>query len=437
MKTLNTIPTGKVSRASKVAVAGLKVGANYLKHYSKKITNQTSTQEDLDKDNAADVYTCLSEMKGSALKVAQMLSMDRGVLPKAYTDQFSMAQYQTPPLSAPLVKKILKRELGNQPENIFSNFSPYAERAASIGQVHRALYKKQDVAIKIQYPGVAKSISSDLKLIKPFALKLLKVKADEVKIYFKEVEKKMLEETNYRQELKQGMGLAAKCKDLDFVTFPKYFPEVSTDKLLVMEWLEGRHLDEFFSDILSQQERDDIGQMLWDFYYFQMHELKWIHADPHPGNFLIGKNGGLGVIDFGCMKKIPQDFYENYFMGINKAIFDDEKIFHQNLLDLEILRESDTAKAIKFFTDNFRRLMSLAMKPFHQEEFDFSDDSFFLELYELGDQIKRGQSKEGHSHDRGSRHFIYTNRTYYGLYNILSLLKAKVKIKNTSAFPTT
>ena len=184
MKSLNSIPSSKVSRAGKVAVAGLKVGGNYLKHYGKKVTNQKTSQEALDKDNAADVYNCLSEMKGSALKVAQMLSMDRGALPKAYTDQFAMAQYQSPPLSAPLVNKILKRELGKKPEKVFQNFSPNAERAASIGQVHKAVYKNQEVAIKLQYPGVADSISSDLKLVKPFALKLLKLKSAEVKVYF-------------------------------------------------------------------------------------------------------------------------------------------------------------------------------------------------------------------------------------------------------------
>ena len=429
MKTLNSIPSGKVSRASKVAVAGLKIGGNYLKHYSKKITNQKPTQEDLDKDNAADIYTCLSEMKGSALKVAQMLSMDRGALPKAYTDQFAMAQYQTPPLSPPLVKKILKRELGDAAESTFTDFSPYAERAASIGQVHRAKYNNQEVAIKLQYPGVAKSISSDLKLIKPFALKLLNVKSDEVKIYFKEVEKKMLEETDYQQELKQGVNIAKLCKGLDFVKFPKYYPEISSRKLLVMEWLAGKQLDDFFREEITQEDRNAIGQKLWDFYHFQMHELKWIHADPHPGNFLILPNGDLGVIDFGCMKKIPQKFYENYFLAKDKSILNNEKVFHQNLIDLEILRKNDAPKAVTFFTENFRKLMGLALKPFHHSEFDFADESFFVELYELADQIKKDQSKGGHSHDRGSKHFIYTNRTYYGLYNILSLLKAKVQIK--------
>ena len=165
------------------------------------------------------------------------------------------------------------------------------------------------------------------------------------------------------------------------------------------------------------------------FYHFQMHELRWLHADPHPGNFLIDDKGQLNVIDFGCMKKVPKDFYKNYFMGVDQSLFEDNERFRKNLYDLEILKPSDNSKAEKFFMDNFRHLMKLAMKPLHYEEFDFSDESFFSELYSLGDEIKRKQDKEGHSHNRGSKHFIYTNRSYYGLYNILSLLGAKVKIK--------
>ena len=356
MKPLKSIPSGKVSRAGKVAVAGLKIGGNYLKHYGKKVSNQNPSKEDLDKDNAADVYNCLSQMKGSALKVAQMLSMDRGALPKAYTDQFAMAQYQSPPLSAPLVTKLIKRELGKEASKVFDEFSPVAMRAASIGQVHKAKYKGEEVAIKLQYPGVAESISSDLKLVKPFALKLLKLKSKEVKMYFKEVEKKMLEETNYKQEMQQGISIAESCKGLKGIRFPKYYSKLSTDRLLVMEWLHGFHLDHFFDSDITQEERNDIGQKLWDFYQYQMHELKWLHADPHPGNFLINDKKELAVIDFGCMKKVPHDFYLNYFMGADKSLFDDEARFYQNLLDLEILRNDDSPKAVEFFTQNFTAL---------------------------------------------------------------------------------
>ena len=426
MKTIKKMPTSKVARASKMASTGMKIGANYIKHYSKKTFVKDYDSQDLNRDNAEDVYNCLSELKGSALKVAQMLSMDSNVMPEAYSDKFAMAQYQAPPISAPLVRKLLKRHLGDYPENIFEEFTSNAVKAASIGQVHKALYKGQEVAVKVQYPGVAESISSDLKLVKPFALKLLNMKKSEVKVYFKEIESKMIEETNYLQELEQGEFIAAKCAHLDGLRFAKYLPDLCSEKLLCMEWLEGEQIDAYFKDSISQELRNSIGQRIWDFYAHQVHELKFIHADPHPGNFLIDSKHQLNIIDFGCMKRLPEDFYKNYFAASDKSLFEREDDFRQNLLELEIIRSNDDEKVRQFFSKSFKKLMGLAMAPFHSNHFDFSDPKFFVELYETGDEITKKQKQLGYSHSRGSKHFIYTNRTYFGIYNILHLLKARV-----------
>lgn len=431
MKKLKSIPTSKIARASKFASAGIKVGANYVKHYGKKTFKKDYDTEELNRNNAEDIYNCLSELKGSALKVAQMLSLDKSTLPEAYSDKFAMAQYQAPPISAPLVRKLVKKQLGDFPENIFEEFSKDAVRAASIGQVHKAKYKGRNLAVKIQYPGVANSITSDLKLVKPFALKLLKLKKNEVSIYFKEVEKKMLEETDYVNEMKQALFIAENCKNLENLKFASYQKKLCTDKILCMDWLPGKQLDEFFSDSIDQEIRNKIGQTLWDFYFHQMHELKFLHADPHPGNFLIDKKHRVNVIDFGCMKKVPEDFYKEYFATADKSLFEKEKKFRKNLLKLEILRKDDDEEAIEFFSKSFKKLMKLAMAPFHGESFDFSNKEFFLALRDTGETINREQNKRGYSHSRGSKHFIYTNRTYYGLYNLLHLLRANIDTKTS------
>lgn len=427
MKKLKSIPTSKVARAGKFATAGLKVGANYVKHYGKKVLSKNYDETELDRNNAEDIYKCLSELKGSALKVAQMLSLDKNILPEAYSDKFAMAQYQAPPISAPLVRKLVKKHLGDYPEKIFEEFSREAIRAASIGQVHKAQYKGQKLAVKIQYPGVADSISSDLKLVRPFALKFLNLKKEEVRVYFNEVEKKMIEETDYINEMEQGLFLAEQCSRLPNLKFPSYVKELCKEKILCMEWLDGIQIDQYFNESVDPKIRNKIGQTLWDFYFHQMHELKFIHADPHPGNFLISSDGKVNVIDFGCMKKIPGKFYREYFATADISLFDKEKKFRKNLLNLEILRKDDDKETIEFFTENFKDLMKLAMSPFHVKTFDFSDKKFFANLHESGDRISREQKKRGYSHSRGSKHFLYTNRTYFGLYNILHLLKAKIK----------
>ena len=109
MKTIDNIPTGKIGRTSKLMQTGVKLGGNYLKYYSKKAFNSELTRDELDQDNAEDIYDSLKSLKGSALKVAQMLSMEKSLLPNAYVEKFSLAQFSVPPLSAPLVRKTFKK----------------------------------------------------------------------------------------------------------------------------------------------------------------------------------------------------------------------------------------------------------------------------------------------------------------------------------------
>ena len=119
MKTLDSIPTSKLERASKLVGTGVKIGGNFLKYYWKSLINQEEAKEQLDQDNATDIYDGLKTLKGSALKVAQMLSMERNILPRAYVERFSLSQFSVPPLSGPLVRKTFKRYIGIDPESLF------------------------------------------------------------------------------------------------------------------------------------------------------------------------------------------------------------------------------------------------------------------------------------------------------------------------------
>ena len=197
MKTIDRIPTSKIERASKLFQTGAKVGINYVKYYGEKIiSTEEKAQENLNEANAEDIYNGLKTMKGSALKVAQMLSMEKSILPRAYVEKFSLSQFSVPPLSAPLVVKSFKKYFGKHPSQIFDSFNLTAVNAASIGQVHQAEKDGEKLAVKIQYPGIAKSISSDLALVKPIAMKMFNIKGKNSDRYFKEVEDKLTEETN-------------------------------------------------------------------------------------------------------------------------------------------------------------------------------------------------------------------------------------------------
>ncbi|MDT0557608.1 AarF/UbiB family protein [Ichthyenterobacterium sp. W332] len=432
MKTLDSIPTSKISRATKLVQTGAKVGVNYLKYYGDKLVNsKDEAKERLNQNNAEDIYDGLKQLKGSALKVAQMLSMEKSILPQAYVEKFSLAQFSVPPLSPPLVIKTFKTYFGKHPNDLFDTFNATSVNAASIGQVHLAEKDGKKFAVKIQYPGVAESIASDLALVKPVAIKMFNIKGKDSDKYFKEVENKLTEETNYILEIEQSKTISEQCKYIPNISFPKYYEEFSSERIITMDYMEGEHLSEFVAHNTDSAISQKLGQALWDFYMYQMHVLKKVHADPHPGNFLISPVHDLVVLDFGCMKEVPNSFYKPYFQLAQEESINNIEHFKSKLYELEILRDDDSPKEIEFFTDMFHEMLSIFTLPFHTEVFDFSDASFFNKITELGEKYSKSTELRKMNGNRGSKHFIYINRTFFGLYNLMFDLKAKgIQINN-------
>ena len=432
MKKASKIPISKIQRATKLVTTGAKVGVNYLKYYGNKITESEETaREKLNQDNAEDIYDSLKDLKGSPLKVAQMLSMEKSILPRAYVEKFSLAQFSVPPLSEALVLKTFKKSFGKFPSEIYDEFDVKAYNAASIGQVHKAKKDGKELAVKIQYPGVSDSIKSDLAMLKPFVIRMFNMKGKTSDEYFFEVQDKLLEETDYFLEVKQSQEIVDACSHIPNLAFPRYYKELSSKQIITMDWMNGIHLSEFTSTNTDQEKANAIGQALWDFYMFQIHNLKKVHADPHPGNFLISEKGELIALDFGCMKIIPLDFYNPYFVLAKQETLDDEKLFVEKMFDLDILRKEDPAEEFEFFKSMFHEMLSIFTQPFHEEEFDFSDPVFFGKIAEFGERYSKNTELRSYNASRGSKHFIYMNRTFFGLYNLMFDLKAKgIKINN-------
>lgn len=428
MKTIDYIPTSKIERATKLVQTGAKVGVNYLKYYGEKMVNSDLTRDKLNENNAEDIYDGLKSLKGSALKVAQMLSMDKSFLPQAYVEKFSLSQFSVPPLSAPLVLKTFKANFGKTPYEIFDEFNANSVNAASIGQVHLAIKNNKKLAVKIQYPGVANSISSDLALVKPIAIRMFNLQGKDSDKYFKEIEDKLIEETNYLLELKQSQEVVEACHKIENLVFPNYYPNYSSEKIITMDWMTGIHLSEFTNKNTNQEVANKLGQALWDFYMYQIHILRKVHADPHPGNFLVNQENQLVALDFGCMKQIPNEFYIPYFELINKDVIDNKILFGEKLFELEILRVDDSKEEIEYFTQMFYDLLSLFTKPFQSENFDFSDEVFFENIAQLGERFANDTNLRKMNGNRGSKHFIYMNRTFFGLYNLMFDLKAKIVV---------
>ena len=429
MKRLDSIPTNKIDRVTKLVTTGVKVGGNYLKYYGKKMVNPELTKDELHTENAADIYDGLKELKGSALKVAQMLSMEKNLLPQSYVDKFSLSQYAVPPQSAPLVMKTFKKYFGCEPHVLFDEFSPDSVNAASIGQVHKAKKDGKELAVKIQYPGVRESISTDIAIVKPIAVRMFNLQgtSDE---YFQEIEDKLMEETDYMLEMKQSEFVRQACSQIEYLKFPAYYPKLSCEKIITMDWMKGIHLSEYIKTDSSQEERNRIGQALFNFYMYQIHKLRYFHADPHPGNFLVDDKGNLVAIDFGCMKKIPDSFYTPYFDLVNPETLAHESLYLPKMYDLEMLHKGDSADDVKFFSALFHRLLLIFTQPLQNEVFDFSDPKFMNEVAQVSEELANDKTLRKMNGNRGSKHFIYVNRTFFGLYNLLSDLKATVVIND-------
>lgn len=415
-------PSSKFERGSRIAKTGIKVGTNYAKRYLKKKTGKTNGDSDGDfhSENAKEVFKEFTKLRGTALKIAQGMSMDQGFLPEEFAEVMTQAQYSVPPINKALVRSIIKKELGAYPEQLFSSFESEAFAAASIGQVHKAELKYgQKVAIKIQYPNVRETIGSDLGLAKILVKRIVK-KGSDIDPYFDEVKETLLEETDYINEGKQIDLFRERFGGLN-IEIPEWIEEFSTEKVLCMTYLEGRHLGEFLKEDPDQKTRDHFGQLLWDFFHQQIQDMDYVHADTHPGNFLFTYDGKLGVIDFGCVKKFPQEFFMNYLRLLPTHLRDDDKAIRDLYEKLNIINpdSDDPDKEEEYFKFARNYGMTFA-EPYKYEVFDFGDQEYRQKIKHFTKDAPIGNEP------RGSQHFLYTTRVHLGLYNLLMKMGAHI-----------
>jgi predicted unusual protein kinase regulating ubiquinone biosynthesis (AarF/ABC1/UbiB family) len=431
--TQDSIRSTPLSRMAELAGTGARVGLNYLKYYGQRAVTPesaaTSLRADLDEVNARAVYASFSKLKGGPLKLAQMLSIDENLLPPAYAAQFAQAQYSAPPLSWPLVRRTLEREFGQPVEALYDSFTHEAAHGASIGQVHVATRAGKKLAVKVQYPGVAESMRSDLRVVKPVALQVLGLREEDIAHYFTEVEARLLEETDYVAELHRSQEIAAACASLTGLHFPAFYADRCSRRVLTMDWLEGLTLDRYAASAATQPERDRIGQILWDFYMYQIHVLKLFHADPHPGNFLVGADGQVCVLDFGCTRSITPEFHALQFTFLNPALLESPAELETSLCAMDVLLPTDSAAQRKKLTHLARESIELLTRPFRAGRFDFADPTFLRAMYEMGEVNRQDRDLLSMRGARGRAESVYINRAFFGLFSLLHRLRAVVETR--------
>lgn len=423
---MENFPSGKLERTGILAKTGLKIGSNYAKYHLKKaFGDKTQNKEDVHRESAQQLFKELTHLRGTALKLAQSISMDQsGLLPDTYIEIMTGAQYKVPPINRAMVRSIIKQELGNWPEDRFASFDADAVAAASIGQVHQATtYHGEQIAVKIQYPNVRETIKSDLRIARIVFERF--VESDNVDAYFDEVYNKLMDETDYLNEGKSIDQFACRFNTDRYAT-PKWLPELSSGKVLSMSWLSGSHLDQFLAQNPTQGQRNHFGQLLWDFFHDQIDSNCTIHADTHPGNFLFLPDGRLGIIDFGCVKTFPMSFFNAYISALPLHLENDPNKLLRLYEDLELydpnLRGSKQQDDYIDFVRDFGQTFA---EPYRDDTFDFGNPAF---TDSIRNHIQRASKLSG---PRGSRHFIFASRVQVGLYTMLSRMKAEVIVTHS------
>src|SRR5262245_39099071 len=304
---------GRTKRALQVGSLTTSVGSSYVWHALKRPFQSANQQEqallDLHLKNALRIVESSRELRGAFMKLVQMLSMRDDLLPLEVLNVLSVVQSSVPPMEYPLIREQIKKELGKYPEHLFKRFEPDAYAAASLGQVHLATLKTGDeVVVKVQYPGVDETVGQDLKnmkaLLQVFTLltrDVLRQKFDASEIY-QEMEERLHEELDYVHEANNLALLRRLFADDDEIIIPRVYPDVSSRRVLTMEYIDGYKLQDILAPGVEQKLKDWVSLKYFRITWRQILEFGVLHTDPHPGNYLVTYHPKLAMLDFGSVR---------------------------------------------------------------------------------------------------------------------------------------
>ena len=307
---MTEIPRRATQRTARLASLPLGVAGRVAAGWGKRLVGHDAddVNAQLSARTAEQLFAVLGELKGGAMKFGQALSVFEAAIPDQlaapYREALTKLQSEAPPMSPQSVRRMLDEQLGTGWRRRFADFSDEPAAAASIGQVHRAVWHDgREVAVKVQYPGADEALRSDLRQLQRFSrfFQAL-VPGMEVKPLLNELRDRMVEELDYRDEANNQRVFAAAFRGHPDIAVPPIV--ASAPKVIVSEWISGVPMAHIIRSG-SRSERDDIGTKLSLFHSCSPALTGLLHADPHPGNFLRLHDGRLGVLDFGAAAKLP------------------------------------------------------------------------------------------------------------------------------------
>ena len=317
------ISSGALTRGFLLGKLGLKLAGSYLGYQAQNLFlgegERPQRQARFQQQASRRVREELGHLKGPAMKIGQLVSLGSGAFLPEALEELANLQMHAPGMHASLARAQFKCVLGKYPEELFREFDPEPFAAASLGQVHRGITRKGDaVAIKIQYPAIRSAIENDFKLFRSLTLPG-RVTGHVPAALLGEFERGTLEETDYLQEAQNLEFFRKELKGLTYLSIPRVYHELSGDRVLTMSFIEGAPLRNFLKEKPSVAVRNLLGERLVEIYYTQLHWLKAIHADQHPGNYLFQPDGRIGLVDFGCVKRLRIEATEIMNSMVNRS----------------------------------------------------------------------------------------------------------------------
>jgi len=427
---MRPVPVGRLRRLGLMGTLPAKIASAYLFYWVRGWFQGAGERErslaETHLKTAARVLDSMSYLRGFAMKVGQTLANFPDIVPAEFVETLDQLHYTAPPMHWALLREMVRNELGDDPEVLFASFSKRAFAAASLGQVHGArLRSGEDVAVKIQYPGIARTIAEDFRNLALFLLPgRLDKDWDHVKNQMDDLRMRLERETDYQAEAAQLKKARSLFREEEGILIPRVYPELSTARVLTMERLQGVHLDEFLAGNPSQEQRDEAGRKILRAWYRIFMTGRLFYADFHPGNFLFLKDGRLGVIDFGFVLPLEGEMWAEF--GRMDRL-------------LRTGRQEDRIAAVKewsWITDDIVDADRLRLSVEYADwcwksiygggEFDFGDHADFKRGVDLFTEMARKR------YSRSRPCTPSMSRQQFGCRSILYRLKARVDVKSIS-----
>ncbi|MHB1048248.1 MAG: ABC1 kinase family protein [Thermoanaerobaculia bacterium] len=415
-----TSSLGRLLELGGLAVrAGTSTAASFVSSLGRPAAAREALQLEELVRNARRLVATLGEMKGAAMKVGQMLSLQDALLPPEVAAVLRSLQKETPSLPLEMVEDQLAEELGD-PLQLFASFEPEAFAAASIGQVHRAVLRDgRQVAVKIQYPGIDRMVEADLgnlrRVLKSVVALVSKVDFEPI---WQELRARLREELDYLHEAERMRRMAELHAGVPEIVIPRVVEEASTGRILTTEYEEGLSPDEACSPETPQHLKDRWGVVLFDFLLRGLLEHRLLHADPNLANFSFRRDGRVVVYDFGCVKEVPLRLARGY-RGLCRAALEGRTDDLPGVLKLMGMHRLDGAPLEERLVTPWAALVLDLLRPSPPYRFG-SDDSVARRLVDAA----RGSLAEA-GDVRFPRDIVFVNRTVLGHFGNLARLRAE------------